>query len=75
VYRGALIPGVVGHYIFGDLASSHLWGLQEVNPGVWQQTLLLNHNLTVSAFGQDSTGELYLVDYATGAVLNILAGP
>jgi len=75
VYRGALIPGVVGHYIFGDLASGHLWGLQEVNPGVWQQTLLLTHNLTVSAFGQDSTGELYLVDYGSGAVLNILAVP
>jgi glucose/arabinose dehydrogenase len=75
VYRGTLIPGLVGHYIFGDLSSGHIWGLQEISPGNWQQTLLFTHNLTVSAFGQDSAGELYLVDYVNGAVLNIRAGP
>ena len=75
VYRGALIPGLVEHYIFGDFSSGHVWGLQEVSPGNWQQTLLLTHNLTVSAFGRDSAGELYLVDYGNGAVLNIRAGP
>ena len=75
VYRGALMPGLVGHYIFGDFSSGHVWGLQEVSPGSWQQTLLLTHNLTVSAFGQDAAGELYLVDYGNGAVLNIRAGP
>ena len=71
VYRGALIPGLVEHYIFGDFSSGHVWGLQEVSPGSWQQTLLLTHNLTVSAFGRDSAGELYLVDYGNGAILNI----
>lgn len=75
VYRGAFIPGRVGHYVFGDFSSGRLWGLQEVSPGVWQRTLLLTHNRSVSAFGQDSAGELYLVDYGTGAVLNIQAGP
>jgi hypothetical protein len=75
VYRGAFIPGLVGHYVFGDFSSGRLWGLQEVSPGVWQRTLLLTHNRIVSAFGQDSAGELYLVDYGTGAVLNIQAGP
>jgi glucose/arabinose dehydrogenase len=72
VYRGALIPGLVGHYIFGDLSSGHVWGL---SPDVFQQTLLLTHNLTVSAFGQDSAGELYLVDYVNGSILSISASP
>ena len=75
VYRGSLIPAITGDYIFGDLSSGRIWGLQEVSPGTWRQTLLLTHNLTASAFGQDSAGELYLVDYGNGAILNIRAGP
>lgn len=72
VYRGALISALVGHYIFGDLSSGHIWGL---SPAAFQRTLLLTHNLTVSAFGQDATGELYLVDYGNGAILKIRASP
>jgi len=43
--------------------------------GNWSQTLLLNHNLTVSSFGQDAAGELYLLDYGNGAVLRLRAAP
>ena len=43
--------------------------------GNWSQTLVLNHNLTVSSFGQDSAGELYLLDYGNGAVLRLRAAP
>ena len=75
VYRGASIPGLAGVYVFGDLSSGNVWGLQEISPGNWQRTLLLTHNLTVSAFGQNSGGELFLVDYANGAVLNVRAAP
>jgi glucose/arabinose dehydrogenase len=74
VYRGALMPRLAGYYIFGDLSSGHIWGLTEVSVGTWQQTLLLTHSLIVSAFGRDSAGELYLVDYGNGAVLSIRAG-
>ena len=43
--------------------------------GNWQQTLVLTHNLTVSSFGQDIAGELYLIDYGNGAILRLRAGP
>lgn len=75
VYRGTSIPGLAGVYVFGDLSSGHVWGLQEITPGNWQQTLLLTHSLTVSAFGQNASGELFLVDYGNGAILNVRAGP
>jgi glucose/arabinose dehydrogenase len=71
VYRGASIAGLAGDYVFGDLFSGHIWvGVQD-SSGNWSQTLVLNHNLTVSSFGQDAAGELYLLDYGNGAVLRI----
>jgi Glucose/sorbosone dehydrogenases len=73
-YRGTNIPALVGTYIFGDLSSGHVWSLREDALGNWQRTLMLTHNLTVSAFGRDTAGELYLVDYGNGAILRVQAG-
>jgi len=75
VYHGSAIPSLVGDYVFGDLSSGHLWAGAEDMSGNWNQTLVLSHNLTVSSFGQDTAGELYLVDYGNGAVLRIVAAP
>jgi len=43
--------------------------------GNWSQSLVLTHNLTVSSFGQDTSGKLYLLDYGNGAVLRLQAAP
>ncbi len=75
VYRGSTIAGLAGVYVFGDLASGRVWGLQQDGQGNWQQTLVLTHNLTVTSFGQDTAGELYLLDYVGGAVLRLRAAP
>jgi glucose/arabinose dehydrogenase len=75
VYHGSAIPALVGTYIFGDLSSGYVWGLKEDAGGSWQRTLLLTHNRTVSSFGRDAAGELYVVDYGNGAVLRITAAP
>ena len=75
VYRGSAISGLVGTYVFGDLSSGHLWGLKQDASGNWQQTLVLTHSLTVSSFGQDAAGELYLVNYGNGAILRLRPAP
>jgi len=75
VYRGSAIAGLAGAYVFGDLSSGHIWAGVQDSSGNWSQTLVLNHNLTVSSFGQDSAGELYLLDYGNGAVLRLRAAP
>ena len=73
VYRGSAIPALVGTYIFGDLSSGRVWGLKEDSSGAWIRTVVLEHDLTVSAFGQDAAGELYLVDYGNGAIFRLVA--
>lgn len=74
-YRGSSIPALVGYYVFGDLTSGRIWGLKEVLPDSWQRTQFLTHGLTVSSFGRDASGELYVVDYGNGAILRLQSAP
>lgn len=67
-YRGA-------KYTRPPDAHSVVWALVEGAQGNWQMTLVLAHNLTVSSFGRDSAGELYLVDYGNGAILRLRSAP
>jgi glucose/arabinose dehydrogenase len=71
VYRGTAIPQLQGQYIFGDLTSGTIWRLQETSPGVWSRTTLHSSGRTISSFGQDLAGELYVLDYDNGVVLRI----
>jgi glucose/arabinose dehydrogenase len=75
VYRGSSIAGLPGTYVFGDLSSGHIWGLKQDAMGTWRLTLVLTHDLTVSSFGQDRAGELYVLDYGHGSVLRLTAAP
>lgn len=73
VYHGTGIQGLQGTYVFGDLNTGKIWGLQETTPNVWTRTLLATTGKTVSSFGQDQAGELYLIDYAAGSVFRVQA--
>jgi glucose/arabinose dehydrogenase len=60
VYRGT-DPLWQGIYIYGDFCSGRVWGLLRDNAGVWQNTQLFQTNYNIAAFGEDETGEIYLV--------------
>ena len=72
VYRGAAMPALRGIYIFGDL-NGKIWGLRQVS-GSWKMSLLLSTGKSLSSFGQDVAGELYLLDLGNGIVYRIRAG-
>jgi len=70
VYNGNAVPSLVGTYLFGDFSNGKIWSLVEGPPGNWTGTLLLTTGRGISTFGQDASGELYVVDYS-GSVLKI----
>jgi len=41
------------------------------NGAVWQNNFLFDSPLSISSFGEDEAGELYLSDYATGDIYRI----
>ena len=71
VYHGASIPAMRGTYVFGDLDTGKIWNLTETTPNTWNRVLLTQSGLTISSFGQDQAGELYVVDF-NGKVFKIV---
>jgi len=72
IYRGSAIAGLSGAYVFGDYISGTIWKLVESPPGTWTRTTLLSTGRNISSFGQDTSGELYVLDYS-GSVLKLAA--
>lgn len=70
VYRGAKNPALVGTYVYGDLCSGEVFGAKEVD-GAWTQTVLLKTPYSISTFGQDSAGELYIADVKSGSIYRL----
>jgi glucose/arabinose dehydrogenase len=70
VYKGSAISSLANTYIYGDLTGK-IWRLAESPANVWTPTQLLDTGRTISSFGQDANGEIYVVDL-TGSVLKIV---
>jgi glucose/arabinose dehydrogenase len=76
VYRGTRIPNLVGTYLYGDYCSGKIWYFT-LDAGVVTKTGELTSDLVprvvelpISSFGEDASGELYVVAY-DGAVFRI----
>jgi glucose/arabinose dehydrogenase len=62
VYRGAQLPAWQGIYLYGDYCSGYVWGALPGADGSWQTTQLFQMPAQISSFGEDESGEVYLVD-------------
>jgi glucose/arabinose dehydrogenase len=73
VYRGPTFTALGGWYLFGDECSGRIWAVSSAatSPATPQQ--LLDTSLAISSFGQDDTGELYVVAL-NGRVYRVVAG-
>ncbi|MBT6154741.1 MAG: hypothetical protein HOH82_08665, partial [Planctomycetaceae bacterium] len=66
VYRGKRLKELRGAYIYGDYVTGKIWGLRyDGKKLTWQQELV-DSSLAVITFGEDQSGELYVLDYAGG---------
>lgn len=88
VYRGATLGTTYqGRYFFADYVTGRVWSIGlTVDPatGEARASNLLEHTAelggrsqlgSVSSFGVDSDGELYIVNYVNGSILRILGTP
>lgn len=63
VYRGLNLPAWDGVYFYGDFCSGNVWGLKRDASGTWQSQLLFNTGASITSFGLDEAGEIYLVNW------------
>ena len=74
VYRGKEITGLQGYYLFGDYCSGNIWTFKVLNGKAvefenrTEEINLANGEFTtyISSFGEDTNGELYIVEYNGG---------
>ncbi|NOK63851.1 MAG: glucose dehydrogenase [Chloroflexi bacterium AL-W] len=72
VYRGDTFANMQGSYIFGDYCSGRMWALRETTPGTWEQAEILSSNLSISSFGEDESGELYLTGFRENTLYQVI---
>ncbi len=60
VYRGSTLLALSGSYIYGDYGSGRIWAFPANSTAAPANALLVNSNLTLSSFGVDQNGELYI---------------
>jgi glucose/arabinose dehydrogenase len=72
VYRGSATPDMNGNYVFGDYCSGFIWRLFPSVDGTWSQAQIADTDLFISSFGEDVSGELYVLDLLGGAVYTMV---
>jgi glucose/arabinose dehydrogenase len=76
VYRGPSITALQGMYIFGDFISGHISVLLTDAKGNTSSAVADATGKAITAFAEDTDGELYFLEYASAAgIYKLSAGP
>jgi len=63
-YRGSIVS-MQGRYVFGDFCSGRIWFATE-SEGTWSAEEWAVTGISISSFGEDEAGELYVTDLSRG---------
>jgi hypothetical protein len=70
VYRGAMFPCMHGVYFYADYCSGRIWGLQRAGD-TFQNMLLYDAPFSITSFGEDEAGGLWITDYSSGRIAQL----
>jgi glucose/arabinose dehydrogenase len=69
VARGQADPSFVGWYFFSDECSGNIWVIDPSKDTPQEPIRILDSGRSISAFGQDADGNVYLTDLRDGTLL------
>lgn len=72
VYRGVAQPALAGLYVFADYCSGKFWAIDAVGDAFREPIPVLDSGRNISAIAEDSAGELFATDLASGELLRIV---
>ncbi|MEX2285961.1 MAG: PQQ-dependent sugar dehydrogenase [Planctomycetaceae bacterium] len=75
VYHGKRLAELRGAYVYGDYDMGRIWSLRYENGKVREHRELADTQIRIVDIGQDSQGEIYFVDFATGILHQLVAAP
>lgn len=71
VYRGTRYPRLQGIYIYGDYCNGVIWGATRDESGAVSTRQLFDAPFTISTFGEDFNGEIYVADHQGGRLFHV----
>jgi hypothetical protein len=74
VYRGSLVPELVGKYVYADFVSGRIWTLEYSGTGNPVNQELFDTSLQIASFGKDADGELYICAF-DGKIYHFVSTP
>jgi glucose/arabinose dehydrogenase len=68
VYRGQAVAHLAGQYLYGDYCSGEIFALSRTQGSDANRTprVIVKTSLRISSFGEDESGELYVLDHGGG---------
>jgi uncharacterized repeat protein (TIGR03806 family) len=69
VYRGKAIPALAGRYVYGDYMRGEVWSLDRDG----RRELVARTGLRIVSFAEEASGELLIVDFASGRLFRLTA--
>jgi hypothetical protein len=72
VYRGTAIPALFGFYVYGDFVTGRFFAFDADVADAPSQRLTSLPSTSVSAFGQDRLGEVYVVSFDSPSIQKIV---
>ena len=82
VYRGSMLPGLYGAYLFADNVSNRIWSLRYNGTTVTELVELTSSIVAdagslggITSFGEDTVGELYITDGTGNEVFALVPEP
>ena len=75
VYHGNRLGELRDGYVYGDYDTGKIWLLRYQNGKLTEHRELADTQLRIVAFGEDPSGELFLVDFVSGAIHRLLPNP
>lgn len=73
VYRGDRLPSLYGAYVYGDFCSGKIWALRHEDGRVTEQLELVDSRLDISSFGEDRSGEIFVLSF-DGGIYRLVGG-
>ncbi len=71
-YRGTRNRNLFGVYFYADFCTGRIWGATEDGEAGWMVAELLDTEFRITTFGEDETGEIYVADFLSGTIYQIV---
>lgn len=74
-YYGSRLKELYGTHVYGDYDTGKIWGFRYVDGKVVDHRELADTTHRIVGFGDDHTGEFYLLDHTAGTIHRLIPNP